>query len=511
VTRDAIDHEQPRWAPDSGALVYYTPAIKRGEDGAVWEISALGGWPRRVASAIAGADISPDGRRIALFQAAGDRPALTIVTRDGSRAERVAVLPEGQTYTSPRWSPDGRSIAFERSPIPGISASLEIVSVADGTRHDIVQSESLRGLCWLPDGSGLVYSSSRGSTLLYPPIFNLRTIGTDGRADRQLTFGDQSYVQPDVHHTGKLLASRIKGPSDIWKIPITGSPIENTRNATRITRQTGQVRTPSVNPDDTEVVYLSDSGGHGNLWVARTDGSSVRQITFETDPAVVIGVPRWSPVGDLIVFVVIRSGQTRLSVVHADGSGLREIVPDGRGPCWSGDGRWIYYDAMVDGAMRIEKVALEGGHATVVREETGVYVPSISADGSALYYAMTLRSSVFGVNGRTDMEIRRARPEHGPSEVLAQIPGERIPGLPAVLQAVPSPDGEWLVTPLIDVATTNLWALPTAGGALKPLTDFGDRSIVIARSVSWSADGKYIYAAVSEIETDVVLIDGLLD
>ena len=43
-----------------------------------------------------------------------------------------------------------------------------------------------RGLAWLPDGSGLVYSSSKGSTVAYPPVFSLRTIGRDGLGDDRL-------------------------------------------------------------------------------------------------------------------------------------------------------------------------------------------------------------------------------------------------------------------------------------------------------------------------------------
>ena len=59
------------------------------------------------------------------------------------------------------------------------------------------------------------------------------------------------------------------------------------------------------------MVYLSDSGGHGNVWVAKVDGSSTRQITFERDPAVVIGIPVWSPAGDRIVMIQSRRGNKR--------------------------------------------------------------------------------------------------------------------------------------------------------------------------------------------------------
>ena len=84
VTRDDSDHEHPRWAPDSSTLIYYTPSGRPGE-GTIWEISALGGPPRRVASAMGGGDISHDGQRIALVQSSGESVEL-----DGGRTERLA-------------------------------------------------------------------------------------------------------------------------------------------------------------------------------------------------------------------------------------------------------------------------------------------------------------------------------------------------------------------------------------------------------------------------------------
>ena len=151
----------------------------------------------------------------------------------------------------------------------------------------VAQQSDLNGFAWLPDSSGLVYSSSAGSTVSYPPVFNLRTVGRDGTGDRQLTFGEVSYSEPDVTASGAVVATRTRTiQSDIWRFPVDGSPAENTSAAVRVTRQTGLAQTPSVSPDGTEVAYLSDSGGHGNIWVVKTDGSGARQITFERDPAV---------------------------------------------------------------------------------------------------------------------------------------------------------------------------------------------------------------------------------
>jgi serine/threonine protein kinase len=88
VTRDDTDHEHPRWALDSSTLIYYTPSGRPGE-GTICEISALGGPPRRVATAMAGGDISHDGQRIALFQSSDESVELVVVARNGSRKEQV--------------------------------------------------------------------------------------------------------------------------------------------------------------------------------------------------------------------------------------------------------------------------------------------------------------------------------------------------------------------------------------------------------------------------------------
>jgi len=294
VTRNATDHEQPRWASDSSTLIYYQRAPTPTGEGAIWEVSALGGSPRRVATALGGGDISHDGRWIAAFQSVGPQVELVVIRRDGSSRKCILALPPEYLYASPRWSPDDRMIAFKRDSSNGFDMRIEIVSVSAGDRREVVHYDWLKGFSWLPDGSGLVYSSSRGSTVLYPPTFNLRTVEADGQGDRQLTFGDVSHVEPDIRRSDQLVASRIRSQSDIWRFPISGSPAENTRNAVRIAHQTGQARTPSVSPDGSEVVYLSDNGGHGNLWIARTDGTGIRQLTFERDPAISLGVPMWS-------------------------------------------------------------------------------------------------------------------------------------------------------------------------------------------------------------------------
>ncbi len=63
--------------------------------------------------------------------------------------------------------------------------------------------------------------------------------------------------------------------------------------------------------------------------------------------------------------------------------------------------------------------------------------------------------------------------------------------------------------PLLDGSTTNLWALSTAGGEWRKLADFGERNVMIARRVAWSRDGRHMYASVSDVDSDIVMLVGL--
>ena len=501
LTRDDADHEHPRWAPDSSSLIYFSGAAKEGDAGTLWEMSALGGTPRRLASSQGEGDISHDGHRIATFRMQDNRTVVAILERDGSKVQRVKHLPALDEFASPRWSPDDRWIAFVGAIEIAFNRAVYVMDAdGDGEPKAVANALSIQGLTWLPDSSGLVYASSAGSTMTYPPVFNLRTVSKDGGPERQLTFGDVSYVQPDIVAAGKLFASRVRMQSDIWRFPVAGTPANNVKNGTRVTQQTGQVQTPSASPDGKEVVYLSDSGGHGNAWVAKTDGSGTRQITFERDPAVVIGIPVWSPAGDRIAVIESRSGTNSEWLINPDGSGLRELVPGGAGAAWSGDGRWLYYYTFTSASRTstcVEKMPIDGGPAVRVQCEAANV--AVASNGSAIYYSPHV--------GRQS-EIRKAQPENGPSQPFAYVAQSRIPFMPQGY--VLSPDDRWLTMPLKDAGTTNIWALPTDGGPARQLTDFGYRPILIARQVSWSPDGKFIYAAVVETDGDIVLLDGML-
>jgi Tol biopolymer transport system component len=268
------------------------------------------------------------------------------------------------------------------------------------------------------------------------------------------------------------------------------------------------VYTPSPGPGDREVVYLSDAGGHGNLWIANAQTGEARQVTNDRDPTSGVGVSVWSPDGRYIAYVDRKPGTWNVDqwIIRADGSDARRVGTDSGWATWTWDGSGLYHAIRLHGLAnwRLFKYSVADGQNRVIRED-GAHAPAPSPDGQTLYFLKTIT----GVNGVSDIEIRYARPETSPgSQLLVRLPGTRFPEWQYV-HPVMSPDGKWLVLPMNDGPTTNIWIISTSSGELRQITDFAPRRTFIARRVSWSSDGRYIFAAVAEGDEDIVLLDHL--
>ena len=155
ITRDDVDHYGPRWSPDSGSIIYYAQGKQPGEAGTIWEISALGGTPQRIVSALSPGDLSRDGRDLAFFRFHESSIELAVASRDGSQIRAVAKLPH-HLYYNLRWSPDNRRIAFLRETGGAdFSDNLFVQDISGGeTRRVFGGTHLLQGFAWTPDGSG---------------------------------------------------------------------------------------------------------------------------------------------------------------------------------------------------------------------------------------------------------------------------------------------------------------------------------------------------------------------
>src|SRR5437764_14060578 len=87
---------------------------------------------------------------------------------NGSNPRVAASLPGNYTYSDLRWSPDDSKLGYQNGRT--FDYDLSYVAAQGGKPQPITQDGNpLSGFAWLPDGSGVVYSQSRGDTVLYLP------------------------------------------------------------------------------------------------------------------------------------------------------------------------------------------------------------------------------------------------------------------------------------------------------------------------------------------------------
>jgi TolB protein len=143
---------------------------------------------------------SPDGRRIAFHSNRDAEPSGTppfrgseiyVMDADGSNVRRLTVTAAGRTTQNPAWSRDGQRLAFGSTrDSESLSSDWEIyVMDADGTAIRRVTNDRKPDghPRWSPDGRHLVFHSNQDLTARTAIEVELYVIDADGSNLRRLT------------------------------------------------------------------------------------------------------------------------------------------------------------------------------------------------------------------------------------------------------------------------------------------------------------------------------------
>ncbi len=169
-------HEIPSWSPSGRRIVFdFSRELPNAPDfeTRLWTIRANGSHARRLPMRSRGFDVeprySPDGRRVAFMRLRLEpefRQAIFIVNRKTHRVRRLT--PWRLNSEHPTWSPDGRWILFNNSP----DGTIQLMrSNGDERRTIVAASKGFGGhKPWFsPEGSQILFMCENQGTLKRPP------------------------------------------------------------------------------------------------------------------------------------------------------------------------------------------------------------------------------------------------------------------------------------------------------------------------------------------------------
>ena len=225
--------------------------------------------------------------------------------------------------------------------------------------------------------------------------------------DFNFTTDEGTWMNLDVSPNGKTIAFDMMG--DIYTIPISGGKAKTLKTGLSFDVQ------PRYSPDGKHILFTSDAGGGDNLWIMKSDGTDIKQITKEKFRLVNNGT--WVDGSDYVIgrkhFTSQRSlGAGELWMYHITGGSGIQITKrkndqqDVNEPCVSTDGQYVYFseDVYPGGYFQYNKNPnsqiyvikrydrTKGETQTIIRGPGSASRPQISHDGKKIAFIRRVRT-----------------------------------------------------------------------------------------------------------------------
>jgi len=402
--------------------------------GTLATVSLAGGSPRTLAEHVAQADWHPDGKRMVISVSSPDGPRLEFPPG------HVIYKQNAGWFGHPRFSPDGRMIAFENHFIAGNDdGQVELLDM-NGKHSVLFKSSSVEGLAWSPDGRELWFAATETGGWA-DTIFAVHP-GSKPR----VVLTSPSIRLYDISKDGRLLLSH-----ESWRRQLIGLfPGDKSDH-------------PYSWDDDTQPSAISTDGRlisfyeSGELYAIARDYQSYYRPT-DGSPAVRLGVgaPAISPDGKWVVLGSNQSNPKRPLQLQPLGPGEpRDLATPGliafNRVRWSDDNRQIVYEAQTEqGGWNAYRQMIASGAPILLMANIRDSYPALSPDGRMA----ALRKEHDGiylcsVNGSQPVRLKAASDE--------EFPIRFAEGGKSLLVA--GPTGRELVLTLIDLASgrRQLW------------------------------------------------------
>jgi Tol biopolymer transport system component/predicted Ser/Thr protein kinase len=479
----------PRWSPDGSQIAFRSDR----DDGAslagvgdVFVMSALGGRPRRVASALHNNfQWSVDGNELACLLRDGKGYFVELVTLSNRETRRIpfpALKDLGCMDLS--WSPDGRLFAYVAAPGTAVDITqVWALSSLDGKPTPVTDGRTLDwSPTWSLDDHDLYFVSNRGGSMdLWQQRIseNGKPMGEPQRVTTGLVIRNIVFSRDG----SKLAYSRYRRVANIWRIPILGDRLATWADSQQLTFDEAHVEGLDLSPDGKRLVFSSDRSGNKDLWLMPSEGGEMEQLTTDPFPD---WMPSWSPNGEEIAFHTIRSGNRDIWVIPVEGGPARQLTHHPSTdwlPTWSPDGSEIAFVSARSGQLSIWVAPVDGGEPRhVTHDLENVEFPVYSPDGKWILAASENRRG----------PLWRIPLERGKAEPITEADNSYAAWSPDGMTVYFSRDGDY-------------WARSLTDATEARLTDFSGRRGGL--DALMTTDGQYIYFQWREDIGDIWVMD----
>ena len=273
---------------------------------------------------IASPQFSPDGAQIAFLTARSDfvhdryDATLRVISTAGGEPRTLAE--DIRDLDMPRWSPDGRTLAF-LGKVGERESQIYTVPAAGGTPTELSDASSgVQQYAWSPDGSTIAYVTPDDSPLS----------AKDRRTHQDLfDIGDDDY-----------LVDKPAVPSHIWLLSVKdGKSRQLTRGSTSVLETpapiVGGPSEPSWSADGRWIVYAQQADANDSD-SDRTTIIAVNAASGEERPLTGHDTyeytPRFAPTGDEVAYLYLHGpgalSDVDLFVGSAEGGAVRDVSAD---------------------------------------------------------------------------------------------------------------------------------------------------------------------------------------